>query len=110
MILLKLGLQLLPEASKTYTPTILELTALSAYTFLGLFMNILVGIFFDKTFYYAMWGYTSLCMAWVVVRSLKSYLSVDSQSSFSAKGKIMYFLMSAAALQFLVSFFLGVCP
>jgi hypothetical protein len=88
----------------------MELTAMCGYLFIPLFINMLASLSLSPLIYSGISIYTSLAMAYFLVRNLQQGLAADASDSFSAKSKVYYFLIFAGIMQFILAFCLGVWP
>ena len=102
VMIFKLLLHLLAVQTSRKSFTIVEVVAICSYIFVGLFVNILIGLFFGEYGYYFSWVYNSICMAKVVVESFRSILVPGPHAN--------YFLAFAGLMQFVMSFCLGISP
>jgi len=90
------------------TVNLLDVVAYCSYLFVMLIINILVGFMFGGLSYYVCWFITSLFMATFMVRTLVRLVVLPDQSGGMRRSERNGFLMSIAALQFIVSWLLGV--
>jgi hypothetical protein len=100
VLLFKFGLYLLALSSLPF----LEILAYCGYKFVGVTLNLLVGLIFGKVIFHIMWLVTSFSMAIFMVKTLR--LAIPKPPSEHAVTKRNYFIFIVALLQFGITYFL----
>jgi protein transport protein YIF1 len=105
--ILELGLYFLPPSSLIIPIPILDLIALISNIFVYLFLNIAIGLFFNRAAYYISFIYTATCLCWVLISHFTTHIHNDSPHFFS---RPLLFYLATAFIQFFFLFLLGDCP
>jgi len=114
VLCLKLGFYLISDYSSV---PLLDLVAYCGYAFLGIVLNMLVGVVLGSACYYLSLLWTGVCMGIFMVKTLRLLVQSTEPSQqnmgfggqgSSATNKRNYLLFAAAIIQPLISYFLGV--
>ena len=84
----------------------LELFAISGYQFVGVALNMLIGLLFGHVFYLVSLCWTATCTAFVMTQTMRSAVPPPEPGQ-RGKRRRVNFLIVAAVLQVLVMWFLG---
>eukprot|EP01102_Stenamoeba_stenopodia_P001042 TRINITY_DN1092_c0_g4_i1.p1 TRINITY_DN1092_c0_g4~~TRINITY_DN1092_c0_g4_i1.p1 ORF type:complete len:353 (+),score=68.17 TRINITY_DN1092_c0_g4_i1:72-1061(+) len=101
VLFLKLGFYLL---SNSFAVPFLDLVSYCGYVFVGIIVNILVGIGLGKYPYYLCMFCTALFMSFFMMRTLRLLIPHSQMPT----QKRQYFLLLVAALQIVISYSLGI--